>query len=232
VVVAVAGGIGAAVGASLGQFVQWWREHVRTEIEERRRSEDRDDKLSREQREIRRAAYDDAALALEEIIDAVDFYAFTLRSALKEEVWQTEKRRQGASNLFSSFWKTFQDRERTCRRRLITVASDDLNPLRGYLLIARAVVQEHSPKYDLTTTPEDPARISQFNTHSGTLYKQFTDIAEPRKILEIYLSNLRTIREFATWGLAQIRYELGVGPSVAPPPYKAPTLKYEQHTEE
>jgi hypothetical protein len=71
VTIALAGGAGAAIGASLGQFVQWWREHVRTGIEERRRNEDRQDALDRERREHRHEAYIQIQGLLPQITSAV-----------------------------------------------------------------------------------------------------------------------------------------------------------------
>lgn len=88
--VALAGGVGAAVGASLGQVVQWWRDRVHTAIEDHRRGEDRDDALTRERREARREACEQIGGALISIGDyttALRPYALTLSTP--EPQWDT-----------------------------------------------------------------------------------------------------------------------------------------------
>jgi hypothetical protein len=75
--IAVAGGSGAFLGAVVGQAIQWWRDAVKTKIEDRRRMEDRADAFNREQRESKRDIYDRVAFQLEEIITALDWYSFS-----------------------------------------------------------------------------------------------------------------------------------------------------------
>jgi len=55
--IAVAGGSGAFIGAVIGQIVQWLRDTLRIKVEDRRRSEDRQAELERERREVRREGY-------------------------------------------------------------------------------------------------------------------------------------------------------------------------------
>jgi len=98
IVVALAGGAGAVAGAAVSQLVQWWREHSRASIEERHRTEDRQEALNRELRVYQRETYLDI---IERCVDLRIYLSRFLQSLNTDEA--------RSPNGLRGMWSEFAD---------------------------------------------------------------------------------------------------------------------------
>lgn len=112
VVIALAGGSGAAIGAGVGQLVQWWRERSHAKLEDRRRVEDRQVELDREGRSARRDTY------LDIIGRCIDF-----RLYLSEVLEQIHTIKVGDTRGLTGLWSTFSDAATDTSREIFRLAT-------------------------------------------------------------------------------------------------------------
>jgi hypothetical protein len=133
VIIALTGGTGAAIGAGVGQLVQWWRERLHASVEERRRDEDRRDALERERLSLSRETY------LNIINQCIDF-----RLYLSDLIKEIDAFGAGDLDGFRKMWSAFA-RDATSRSREIF----RLATTHGSNQIHAAAEKIHYENYDL-----------------------------------------------------------------------------------
>lgn len=164
--------------------------------------------IERERRDHLRDGYRRAASALEEIDIATEHLLRSVRRLPPFDDQEAQVRQRLAEASFSRFWKIFHDRASVCRSELIVASSDGVRALRHYLTTATKVFQEYSPSVDFDgATPW----LSRFRFDDASLSHALVDGPfDADSVLAAYLEDLGTLALICEWGIARIRYELGL----------------------
>jgi hypothetical protein len=212
VVIALAGGIGAAVGASSGQLVQWWREQVRTGIEERRRQEDRGDVVARERRDHKRSGYVELGGRLQAIIDYDNLITPTIfRVSLAPQVeWADNP----AMEEWSSYYVAMLDQFTHCRSISVIYGSPEVRRAVQFL---GATLRGLAPPQPLS----DP---NEYYIHALNAKEQGVEVTlptvQPSGLTSNVLESSRVVTFLVEWTIGQLRFELMEGEEPNPLPFR------------